>query len=182
MVALTKLTYKRINNLLTKEEIALLSDYCKSKHMDNNSKFDFEQNNNGDTFFYKDFVMQALLKSKKEIFEKATDIKLLEAYTFWRCYTYNAILERHRDRPSCEISATICIDSDGTKWPIYMGGTPMELNPGDAVIYNGCHIEHWREAFTGDYQMQVFLHYVDANGPYKEFANDNEEARKKYGL
>ena len=134
------------------------------------------------TRFYKEPLMDSLLLKKKSDMEKITGKKLLPTYSFWRMYTRYSDLKKHKDRPSCEISATICIDSDGTKWPIYMGGTPMELNPGDAVIYNGCHIEHWREAFTGDYQMQVFLHYVDANGPYKEFANDNEEARKKYGL
>ena len=37
------------------------------------------------------------------------------------------------------------IGSDGTKWPIYMDGTEMNMEPGDATIYLGCEIVHWRE-------------------------------------
>jgi hypothetical protein len=30
-------------------------------------------------------------------------------------------------------------------------------------------VEHWREKYTeGQWQAQVFLHYVDANGPHAE--------------
>ena len=48
----------------------------------------------------------------------------------------------------------------------------IPLEPGDGVIYRGCEVEHWREAFdapTGSWQTQVFLHYVDKNGPYGDF-------------
>ena len=30
------------------------------------------------------------------------------------------------------------------------------------LIYSGCDIEHWREAFSGEDCAQVFLHYNDA--------------------
>jgi hypothetical protein len=42
-------------------------------------------------------------------------------------------------------------------------------------VYRGCEVEHWREEFRapqGSYHVQVFLHYVDANGPYSEFKFD----------
>jgi hypothetical protein len=182
MVALNKLQFIKIENLLSKEEVDLITEYCNIKHRENFTSYDFDQNNNGDTYFYKDPVMQSLAKAKKKIFEEKTGIKLFETYTFWRCYTYNAILTKHRDRPSCEISATICINSDGTQWPIYMGGQAIDLNPGDGIIYNGCHVEHWRDAFKGDFQHQVFLHYVDANGEYKDYKGDDEDVRKRKGI
>tara|TARA_R100001086_G_scaffold100187_2_gene50128 strand:+ start:4103 stop:4648 length:546 start_codon:yes stop_codon:yes gene_type:complete len=172
MVALSKLSYKFVPGLLSQDEIAMVRSYCKQRHYENFDSFDVMQNNNGDTYFYKDPLMQTILQLKKPVFEKATGIDLLETYTFWRCYTYNAILEKHKDRPSCEISATVCIDSDHFDWPIYMDGKPLVLQAGDAVIYNGCDVEHWREAFPGDYHMQVFLHYVDAKGPYKDHKGD----------
>ena len=104
--------------------------------------------------------------------EKVTGKKLLPTYSFWRMYTYNADLKKHKDRPSCEISATVNISNDGTKWPIFMDNKPFNLEPGDAAIYLGCEIEHWREKFKGDYNAQVFLHYVDAFGKNTEYLMD----------
>mgnify|MGYP003120860093 FL=1 len=65
------------------------------------------------------------------------------------------------------------VGSSGEKWPIFMDGTSVELEAGDAVIYSGCEVEHWREEFLGDYHSQFFLHYVDKNGPHKELNLDN---------
>ena len=103
MVALSKLSYKFVPGLLNQDEIAMIRSYCKKRHFNNLNSFDVKQNNNGDTYFYKDVLMESMLELKKPILEKATGIDLLETYTFWRCYTYNAILEKHKDRPSCEI-------------------------------------------------------------------------------
>jgi hypothetical protein len=94
-------------------------------------------------------------------------------------YTLNADLKKHTDRESCEISVTVMIGSDGTKWPIYMNGTEINMEPGDAAIYLGCEVEHWREEFKGDWQAQTFLHYVDKNGVNKEWFKDK---RPLWGL
>ena len=56
-----------------------------------------------------------------------------------------------------------------------MDGKKINLKPGDGVIYKGHDIEHWREPYEGDYHMQVFLHYVDANG---KFANHKGDSTK----
>ena len=32
--------------------------------------------------------------------------------------------------------------------------------------------DHWREKYEGQECMQVFLHYVRKNGPYKSFYKD----------
>jgi hypothetical protein len=53
------------------------------------------------------------------------------------------------------------------------------MEPGDAAIYLGCEIEHWREEFKGDWHAQTFLHYVDKNGQNKEWAKDK---RLLYGI
>ena len=87
-------------------------------------------------------------------------------------YSELADLKKHKDRPSCEVSVTVMIDSDGTKWPIFMQGVEINLEPGDAVIYLGCELEHWRDEFKGDWHAQTFLHYVDVNGPYADYKYD----------
>ena len=64
----------------------------------------------------------------------------------------------------------------GDDWPIYLEpsgeegkkGTKVILNQGDMLIYKGCEVEHWREAFEGDNCGQVFLHYNDASDPKAE--------------
>ena len=40
-----------------------------------------------------------------------------------------------------------------------MAGKEIELENGDAVIYKGCDLEHWREPFKGEVCVQTFLHY-----------------------
>ena len=171
--------YKLIKNFLSKEEIKLLLDYCRIKHRVNFDSFDFQQNNNGDTFFYGDPLMESLMVNKIDIMQKETGLELLPTYAFWRMYTMFADLKKHKDRPSCEISATVMIGSDKTKWPIYMEGKEINLEPGDAAIYLGCEIEHWREEFKGDWHAQTFLHYVDKNGINNEWFKDK---RPLYGL
>jgi hypothetical protein len=171
--------YKLVKNFLTQGEVKLLTEYCKIKHRSNFDSFDFNQNNNGDTHFYADPLMESLMLSKLEIMQKETGLELLPTYAFWRMYSMFADLKKHKDRPSCEISVTVTIGSDGTKWPIFMDGVEINMEPGDAAIYLGCEIEHWREEFKGNWQAQTFLHYVDKNGPNKEWDKDK---RLMYGM
>ena len=162
--------YKLIKNFLTTEEVKLLNDYCRIKHRINNTFFDMGgQNDNGDTYFYADPLMESLMINKLDLMQKETGLELLCTYAFWRMYTINADLKKHKDRPACEISVTVMLGSDGNQWPIYMNGT----------VYLGCEVEHWREEFKGDWHAQTFLHYVDKNGPNKEWFKDK---RQLYGM
>ena len=52
-----------------------------------------------------------------------------------------------------------------------MGNIPIVINSGDGVIYKGCEIEHWRPVFNQPkeyWHHQLFIHYVDVNGPYSD--------------
>lgn len=167
--------YKILKKFLTAEEQKLLLTYTEIAHRNNFTKFDFIQNNNGDTSLYGDPIMESLMLVKKEKLETSINFKLLPTYSFWRMYTYNADLKKHKDRPSCEISATVMIGSCGTEWPIFMDGNKVNLEPGDAVVYKGLEVEHWRENFEGDWHAQVFLHYVNAEGPHKQFYKDQRQ-------
>jgi len=178
MKTIKDLKYKVLKNFLTKEETLLFTNYCRIKHRLNTNSFDEVQNNNGDTYFYGDPLMEALMVSKLELMKKETGLELLPTYAFWRMYTMFADLKKHKDRPACEISVTVMLGSDGNKWPIYMDGKSIELEPGDATIYLGCDVEHWRDEFKGDWHAQTFMHYVDKNGPYREWFKDK---RSFYG-
>lgn len=135
---------------------------------------------------YSDSLMETLLQSYKHELEMYVGRELIPTYSYYRVYKPGDVLEDHKDRPACELSATVTLGykyngkDPNYRWPlhVYVDGKKRVLNceMGDAIMYKGCEVEHGRDKFnTGpfSYQVQVFLHYVDANGPYaKEWAFD----------
>ena len=129
-------------------------------------------------------LFDSLLEQLTPSMEKFTGKKLYPTYAYARWYAPEDELQIHTDRPSCEISATINLGFEGNQWPIYVGheankqdAKQINMNVGDAVIYKGCELFHWREKYVeGQWQAQVFLHYVDQNGPYAEFKYDKRNS------
>lgn len=111
------------------------------------------------------------------IIENILGEPLLPTYSYARLYSNGDILAKHTDRPACEISITLQLGkSHEYSWPIYMGGFEYVLEEGDAVLYSGCDVEHWRDECKGPegyFSGQVFMHFVRANGPYKDHAGDS---------
>ena len=115
-------------------------------------------------------ALQIMMQSK---LEQVVERRLLPTYAFARIYYAGSELTVHRDRPACQYSVTVCVDNDATNWPICV--TDLNGNshcvaqePGDALVYRGCDLEHWRNTFVGTEHVQCFLHYVDADGPYTD--------------
>jgi hypothetical protein len=122
-------------------------------------------------------VTETLLDVMTPVLSKTIDCELYPTYSYLRIYKKGADLEKHQDRPSCEVSATVPLSYDSPHiWPLYIETgnkiTAVELEPGDALIYKGIEVPHWRETFEGERQVQVFLHYVKKNGDYKEYKFD----------
>jgi hypothetical protein len=118
---------------------------------------------------YADIVMETLLQKVKPLMEKKSGIKLSETYSYARIYKKGDVLHRHKDRYSCEISTTLHLGGD--EWSIFLEpsgeegqkGKEIKLTAGDMLMYQGCELEHWRNAFEGQNCGQVFLHYNDAS-------------------
>ena len=110
--------------------------------------------------------------------EEVTGLTLYPCYTYARAMYEGAIMLKHKDRPSCQYSVTMCIDEDkDCEYPIYMENYAGEVSevylaPGDMIVYNGTELNHWRERYIGKRQIQAFLHYVDANGQYADYKFD----------
>lgn len=126
---------------------------------------------------YGDLMMDGLLNSLLPEIEKASGLALFPTYSYFRVYKNGDLLARHIDRSSCEISVSLCLGfEDGKSWPLWVegprGAVAVSLNPGDAALYRGIECPHWRERFEGNCQAQVFLHYVDQNGPCAEWKFD----------
>jgi len=125
-------------------------------------------------------LFDSLLEQLTPHIENITNKKLYPTYAYARWYVPGDELKIHTDRPSCEISATITLGMEGNPWPIYMGYDEYKNNfskcimyVGDAVIYKGQEMWHWREKYVeGQAQIQVFVHYVDAYGPNAEWRYD----------
>jgi hypothetical protein len=126
---------------------------------------------------YCDPHLDALLERVRGKMEMATGLQLWPTYSYLRVYKRGNLLKAHRDRPSSEISITVNLGMSADEpWPIWIAGpqgiASVSLNPGDGLIYRGCDCFHWREPFSGDRLAQVFLHYVDRNGPNAEWKYD----------
>ena len=131
-----------------------------------------------------DLALDSLMKMMKPKMEEVTGLQLFPTYTYSRIYKKGNILVRHTDRPSCEVSITLRLASsdDRYNWPIWMKNAEYKLDDGDGVVYRGCDLDHWRETCEApdDWLMgQVFMHYVDANGPYADHKYDKRTAKTK---
>ena len=145
--------------------------------------------------FYGDTLTDTLLESAVPFVERMVDELLYPTYSYMRMYKRGDQLAPHNDRPSCEVSMTLCLgydvsgsgdpdfcwpicvdnsidyssDSDKAGRPAALGeGKSVCLKPGDGVIYYGTEVRHWRNPFPGERHAQVFFHFVRRKGPYAE--------------
>jgi hypothetical protein len=126
---------------------------------------------------YGDPVMDALLEELIPRVEAEARLRLYPTYSYYRVYGRGAVLPRHTDREACEVSLSVCLGYAASEpWPLWVErhGQPraIALRPGDALMYRGIEVPHWREAFAGDHAAQLFLHYVDQTGPYQAYRFD----------
>ena len=135
-----------------------------------------------------DPLMESLLLHIQPLIEENTGLSLFPTYSFYRVYRAGHSLAPHKDRPSCEISATLCLgynyktDSKGS-WPIFIENKKFSMNPGDMIVYKGTELTHYRNPFKaqpGEYHSQVFLHYVDQHGPYADYKFDKRDGIGTY--
>lgn len=131
-----------------------------------------------------DIVFETLQERLWPIIEKSVEESLTPTYSYARLYHNNDELVRHTDRESCEVSVTLQLGrSHHYSWPIYMGGERIDMAEGDAIIYPGRDIEHWRDPCAGPnnyYSGQFFMHFVRTNGKYAEYANDKRKGEHRY--
>lgn len=137
---------------------------------------------------------QELYYNVKKRIEKILEMRLYTTYYFDRFYFAGQKLNAHTDDPEREITVSIQISTNKKEpWDLwftnYMGkDEKFSMSNGDACIYNGCRILHWRlplETRYNKYQRwyrkmrkldddtyhhQLCFHYVNADGPFMEHA------------
>ena len=117
----------------------------------------------------RDFLpfVKLLIRALPQV-ESLVGARLLPTYSYGMLYKKGDSLLKHSDRAACEISITLNLRTD-IGWGIFIEtpegvGVCVDQSPGDAVLYLGCDAAHWREPFDGAEHVQVFLHYVLADG------------------
>ena len=175
MDALEEKKYKYVKNMLSSDMVEYLTLWALKNFTDGDSQAPLSSSyhsRNSEIFSH-------LIYHLLPIMEKETNLKLKPIYSYNRIYLGGAELTKHTDRPACEISASITLkyfykDKD-YKWPLCMGDLPIVINSGDGVIYKGCEIPHWRPVFNQPKEFwhhQLFIHYVDLNGPYSDIKEE----------
>lgn len=129
----------------------------------------------------------------KQSLEKIIKKELNCTYYYDRFYFPGQKLNKHIDRDSCEISVSIHVGSNANiQWPFYLidklgNKDEVYLEPGDAILYMGCEVCHWRDAMPGIkrnkikkifklpriYYHQIFFHYVLQDGKRVHYTNDH---------
>ena len=93
------------------------------------------------------------------------------SYAYFVAYQSGSRLERHTDRPQCEYSVTLLIDStpepaEQSPWPIKLdtsrGTVAIWQYLGEALLYRGRRLPHHRDRLPqGCSSTSLLLHYVD---------------------
>jgi hypothetical protein len=176
--------YAKVESLVDEQTVKTISQYFENKINRGEwlSKSEIKEGDASKLGYYADPLIEVLLKQCLPAIEEQTGLALEPTYSFSRVYQEGEELTPHTDRPSCEISVTINVACTGDIWPIWMqyeDRDPVKcmLAPGDAVIYKGCEVTHWRRKLPkGKINVQFMLHYVDKNGPHSEYKFDKREA------
>ena len=135
---------------------------------------------------YGDPATDGLLEYLRPRFEEICGRHLLPTYSYFRLYKHGDTLARHKDRPACEFSVSLNIGQiPADPWALYVegqsGAREFRLLPGDAVLYRGLERAHWRDRFEGQRAVQIFLHYVDRDGPYAGEKYDRRKSLMRAG-
>lgn len=178
------LDYVFVKNFIDLETINFISKYMENKLR--RGEWDVEKRDKNDFISkyvcYSDPLVEVILEKVCPIVSDIVGKELFPTYSYARIYTDGDELKKHVDRPSCEISLTVSVAYKGNKTPIFLlspktnDAASYILDPGDAIIYKGCEVFHWREPIgKEDIVVQFMLHYVDKYGKFKNYKFDNRE-------
>ncbi|MFL6760459.1 MAG: hypothetical protein ACJ8FR_10890 [Sphingomonas sp.] len=131
--------------------------------------------------------------------------ELMPSYAYFRIYQQGDICRVHSDRPACEHSLSLTVElGDNIPWALSMEKRRLDqplaaidqdfgdeeysalpMSAGDALMYRGVNYRHGRlEPNPNSWSAHLFLHWVDANGPYADHAFDRpqiEAVRERAG-
>jgi len=123
--------------------------------------------------------------------------ELMPSYAYFRIYQKGDLCRVHSDRQACEHSLSLTLElGDNIPWALSMEQrhldqplaaveddfgeqpfTSIPMSAGDGVMYRGVNHRHGRlDPNPNSYSAHMFLHWVDAKGPYIDHAFDRTNA------
>jgi hypothetical protein len=110
---------------------------------------------------------------------RLTPEKVQTSFCFSSIYQPGVILERHTDRKQCAWNISLVLDMEpetetSKAWPLFIEKdgivNEVRLGIGDAVVYQGTKVPHWREKLAENNKYFIFFfHFVpeDFSGSLK---------------
>jgi hypothetical protein len=104
-----------------------------------------------------------------EVVARIANEPVKATYCYASAYRGSAALSAHLDRRQCEYTLSLLIDhrseSSPDPWPLWFWGpdgkVSVNLEIGDAALFRGCELPHWREAAPADQdQITLLFHWV----------------------
>lgn len=90
--------------------------------------------------------------------------RVMSSYNYSAIYTEGADLPRHTDRIQCMYTLNVAVNVESFDpyiWPLYVNEESVLLRPGDAVLYAGYELEHFRNPLPpGNAVSNIFFHFV----------------------
>jgi hypothetical protein len=113
------------------------------------------------------FMHQQLTRTISDIVRRV----VVPSYSYLALYQGGATLDPHVDREACEYTLSLCIDATPDPqtygaWPIHLmtadGQVSFTLGIGDALLFRGRELTHWRDQLPAGYTASwILFHFVD---------------------
>jgi hypothetical protein len=168
--------YRVIEKFFDRDLAAFLYDVLKLRVWRGEARTDDQVP--GAASFWGDTTLDAILTRSLPKVEAIVGCQLAPTYAYARVYRTGDYLVRHRDRAACEVAVTIHLAHEGAEPPPihFAPSTAVRQRPGDAVVYLGDKVEHWRDVFDGDRFGQLFLNFVRADGHNRHLIYDGRNS------
>ncbi|HSF95844.1 MAG TPA: hypothetical protein VLA52_12535, partial [Thermohalobaculum sp.] len=145
--------YRALRGLLAGAELAAVDSWARSMEVASGTGRADDQVA-GAPAFYAPAVTEFLLGKFAPAVEQAIGCRVFPTYSYLRIYKAGSRLARHTDRAACEFTLSLALGCDSPRpWPIGLetaeGARSFTLAPGDALLFRGCELSHWRDPFEG---------------------------------
>lgn len=104
-------------------------------------------------------LMVDLHRSMNDMVSEVVGFELRPSYTLLSFYGPGAVVERHVDRPQCEVTLTYCIAQD-QPWDLFVGDGRYRLEENQALVFAGRQQPHYRDPIESEYCRMALFHFV----------------------
>lgn len=136
---------------------------------------------------YGDPALDTFALMSTPLVSQITSMNTSVCYSECRIYTHDDHVLPHMDAPHLSHTVTMFLGGEYQQlWPMWIQKPDVHKTPqlialeeGDAVIYQGNQVHHWRDHFEGTNYYELTMHFVESHGAY---AHHKYDSRPYIGL